>query len=82
MAEKNLITLKKWLAGMGVTATTGWRWRQQGMLQVTNIYGRLYLTDEAIATFNNRAVAGEFSRAHKTPAKASAKIQQGQTGVH
>lgn len=67
MAEQNLISLRKWLAEVGVTATTAWRWRQQGLLQVTNIYGRLYLTEEAIASFTNRAVAGEFSRVHKTP---------------
>ena len=75
MAEKTLVSLRKWLEEVGVTATTAWRWRQQGILQVTNIYGRLYLTEEAIAAFKQRAVAGEFSRVHKTPAKASVNAQ-------
>ena len=75
MAANTLISLKKWLDEVGVTATTAWRWRKPGILQVTNIYGRLYLTQEAIAAFKSRAVAGEFSRVHKTPAKASVNAQ-------
>jgi hypothetical protein len=67
MSEKKLISLRKFLDEVGVTATTAWRWRRRGLLEVTNIYGRLYLTDEAIAAFQSRAVAGEFARIHKTP---------------
>jgi predicted site-specific integrase-resolvase len=67
---RRLISLNKWLGDMGVTSTTGWRWRKRGILQVVNIYGRLYLSDEAIADFHRRATAGEFaveSRPGKRP---------------
>jgi hypothetical protein len=60
--KNKLVSLSKWLNEMGVTNTTGWRWRKKGMLQVINIYGRLYLTEEAIAEFVKKAGAGEFSK--------------------
>jgi hypothetical protein len=56
-----LISLNKWLGEMGVTSTTGWRWRKKGILQTINIYGRLYLSEAAIADFLRRAAAGEFA---------------------
>jgi hypothetical protein len=56
-----LISLHKFLEQVGVTNTTGWRWRRRGILKATNIYGRLYLTEEAITEFLQRATAGEFA---------------------
>jgi predicted site-specific integrase-resolvase len=56
-----LVSLNKWLEQMGVTSTTGWRWRRKGILRATNIYGRLYLDEEAIGDFHRRATAGEFA---------------------
>lgn len=56
-----LVSLNKWLCDLGVTSTTGWRWRKKGILQTINIYGRLYLSDEAIADFHRRAAAGDFA---------------------
>jgi len=67
-----LINFSKWLAEMGVTATTGWRWRKKGILRTINIYGRLYLSDDAIAEFHRRASAGEFA-AELKPGKRLAK---------
>ena len=58
---KKLVSLNKFLAQMGVTSTTGWRWRRKGILRAVNIYGRLYLSDDAIAEFHQRATAGEFA---------------------
>jgi len=60
-----LVSLNKWLYQMGVTNTTGWRWRKKGALKATNIYGRLYISEEAIGDFNRRATAGEFAIASK-----------------
>lgn len=71
-APPRLTSLNKFLAQMGVTSTTGWRWRKKGILQPTNIYGRLYLTEEAIANFLRRATAGEFAFESK-PGKKTAK---------
>jgi len=63
-----LVSLNKFLEQLGVTSTTGWRWRRKGILQATNIYGRLYLTDQAVSDFLRRATAGEFA-AESRPGK-------------
>ena len=60
-----LISLNKWLQGIGVTSTTGWRWRKKGLLRTINIYGRLYISEEAITDFLRRANAGEFAMESK-----------------
>jgi predicted site-specific integrase-resolvase len=45
-----LISFNKWLAEIGVTDTTGWRWRKKGSIKTVNIYGRLYVSEESIET--------------------------------
>lgn len=62
-----VISLSKWLAQVGVTSCTAWRWRKKGWLKTINIAGRQYLTQEIIDEFQRRAVAGEFAQLHKTP---------------
>jgi hypothetical protein len=64
-----VISLSKWLAQVGVTQITGWRWRRKGWLKTVNIAGRQYLTQEAIDEFHRRAVTGEFSQVHKVPSR-------------
>jgi hypothetical protein len=64
-----VISLSKWLAQVGVTTCTAWRWRKKGWLKTINIAGRQYLTQEAIGEFQRRATAGEFSQPHKTPSR-------------
>jgi hypothetical protein len=64
-----VISLNRWLAQVGVTPLTGWRWRKRGWLKTVNIAGRVYLTQEAIDEFHGRAVAGEFAREHKVPVR-------------
>jgi hypothetical protein len=66
-----VVSLSKWLEQIGVTQCTAWRWRKKGWLKTINIAGRQYLTQEAIAEFQRRAVAGDFSQIHKTPARKS-----------
>ncbi|MEI6391410.1 MAG: hypothetical protein WCT12_09915 [Verrucomicrobiota bacterium] len=61
VSKRKLVSFKRWLDELGVTATTGWRWRKRGVLHTTNIYGRLYISEEAIADFVQRAEAGEFA---------------------
>ena len=56
-----LISLNTFLEGVGVSPTTGWRWRNRGILKPTNIYGRLYISEEAIQEFYSRATSGEFA---------------------
>lgn len=50
----------KFLAELGVTNITGWRWRKRRYIEVVNIAGRLYVTDAAVADFERRATSGEF----------------------
>jgi predicted site-specific integrase-resolvase len=64
-----IISLQQWLADVGVTACTAWRWRKKGWLKTVNICGRQYLTQEAIEEFTRRAAAGEFAQEHKVPVR-------------
>jgi hypothetical protein len=67
-----VVSLTRWLAEVGVTPITAWRWRKKGWLKTVNIAGRQYLTQEAIEEFHRRAVAGEFSQTHKVPVRKEA----------
>jgi hypothetical protein len=69
-----IISLSKWLAQVGVTPITAWRWRRRGWLQTINIAGRRYLTQEAIEEFHRRAAAGEFAQEHKVPARKESQL--------
>jgi predicted site-specific integrase-resolvase len=64
-----VISLNRWLAQVGVTPITAWRWRKRGWLKTVNIAGRQYLTQEAIEEFRRRAVAGEFAQEHIVPSR-------------
>lgn len=64
-----VVSLNHWLAQVGITPLTAWRWRKRGWLKTVNIAGRVYLTQEAIDEFHRRAVAGEFAREHKVPSR-------------
>ncbi|HEX3856500.1 MAG TPA: hypothetical protein VHY30_04290 [Verrucomicrobiae bacterium] len=66
-APPAVIALNRWLAQVGITEITAWRWRRKGWLNTVNIAGRQYLTQEAIDDFQRRAVAGEFAQEHKVP---------------
>jgi hypothetical protein len=70
-ASTIVISLSKWRKQVGVTHCTVWRWRKKGWLKTINIAGRQYLTQEAIAEFNQRAASGDFFQAHKTPNRTS-----------
>jgi hypothetical protein len=67
--ELGLLAYNAWLASVGVSLVTGWRWRKKGWLNPVNICGRLYLTHEDIAQFKSRAVAGRFAVTPQTPAR-------------
>jgi predicted site-specific integrase-resolvase len=65
--ESDLMSLRTWLDGLGVSDTTGWRWRKEGVIKTVNIYGRQYVTRQARAEFLARAESGEFSQAPVVP---------------
>ncbi len=68
----NLVSFDDWLSDLGKTRVTGFRWRKLGLIEVVNIFGRLYLTREAIAEFEEKAKRGDFAREAKTPARREA----------
>ena len=56
----NLFSFYDYLRGRGLTRTTGYRYRRQGLLVVVNIFGKLYITGDEIRRFEERAISGEF----------------------
>jgi hypothetical protein len=66
--ERELVSMRRFRAELGVVPSTCWRWIQRGWLsQPLNIAGRLYLTREQIAEFKERAARGEFAANIKPP---------------
>lgn len=74
ISTPKLVNFNNWLLDLGVTATTGWRWRKRGIIKTINIYGRLYVSEESIAEFHRRATAGEFAKESK-PGKRPAEVK-------
>ena len=68
-----LVSFEKWLEEIGKTPATGWRWRKQKWIETVNIAGRVYVHRAAIAEFERRAAAGEFSKVHKTPSRTEVR---------
>lgn len=65
--QSGLRAWSKWLQAVGIDPITGWRWRQRGWVETQNIAGRLYVTDAAIAKFQQRVAAGEFAKEPHAP---------------
>jgi hypothetical protein len=65
----NLIPFDRWLDSIGRTSATGWRYRRLGWISTLNISGRVYVTRDEIARFEERAARGEFSNTHVTPSR-------------
>jgi len=70
-----LVSLSKWLRGLGRSDTTGWRWCQAGWLHPLNIAGKQYLTAEDIRQFSDRAKRGEFAQKPAGAARLSADVR-------
>ena len=67
MTKPPIIALNRWVAQVGVTPCTAWRWRKAGMLKTVNISGRIYVDADSIREFEERAARGEFAKEHRTP---------------
>jgi hypothetical protein len=50
----------RWLARIGVSRSTGWRWRRSGVVETVVIGGRVFISRSAETKFLRRAGAGEF----------------------
>lgn len=68
----NLVSYFGWLGTLGKTRTTGWRWRKSGLIKTVNIFGKLYVTRDEIARFEERAMSGEFHKEITSPRTPSA----------
>ncbi len=60
--EPGGMPFNKWLAAIGCSRTTGWRWEQKGWIQPVVVNGRKFVTSREIKRFWRRAQAGEFGR--------------------
>lgn len=76
----NLTSWKKWLNQIGVSGITGWRWRKQGLIKTVNIFGRLYISQDEIDRFIERATSGEFEQDIQPPKKEVAKSRLSNQG--
>jgi len=63
----DLLAYDAWLESIPISSTTGWRWRQRGLIETINIYGRVYVSRSAIQESLRRAGRGEFAKEHVTP---------------
>ena len=63
----NLIPFEEWLASLGRSKVSGWRYRKKQMVTTVNLMGRVFVSRQEIARFEQRAMAGEFARARSTP---------------
>ncbi len=65
--NRGLVAVNKWAEHVGITPLTAWRFRNRGWINTVNIAGRVYITQDEINRFTQRAAAGEFAKQHKTP---------------
>ena len=63
----SLVSYDQWLESLGKTRTTGWRWCKDGHIKAINIFGKLYISHDEIAQFEQRAIAGEFHKDGRNP---------------
>jgi hypothetical protein len=61
----DLIPLDDWLASLGRSKVSGWRYRKQGLISTVNLMGRIFVSRAAIAEFERKALNGEFAKPHK-----------------
>lgn len=69
-----LIAFDCWLATLGRSTVTGWRWRKRGWITTLNIAGRHYIQREEIDRFTARVKSGEFAQVPTFPA-AKGRVQ-------
>jgi hypothetical protein len=61
------MSFDRWLAVIGRSRETGWRWRNGGMIRTVNISGKHFVTAEEDRRFWERAKAGEFAAEVNNP---------------
>lgn len=66
----DLVPFDEWLASLGRSKVSGWRYRKRGVISTVNLMGRIFVSRAAIAEFERKALNGEFAKTHTDP-KAS-----------
>ena len=61
------ISVTRFLETSGISQVTFWRWEQKGIIKTVRIAGRKYITAAALAEFNRRLSAGDFSGETQNP---------------
>ena len=70
------IPFETWVASYGRTRQTGHRWRQQLpwlAAEITNIMGRLYISEAGARKFEEMAAAGKLATRHSPPPPGSTR---------
>jgi len=74
-SNSGLRAFSAWLTDVGISESTGARWRRDGVVKTVNITGRVYISEAEIKRFTDRAEAGEFAKRHYSPfSKADAQL--------
>ncbi len=66
----SLVPFGNFLADLGKSSVTGWRWRRAEFVKTLNISGKVYISRDEIQRFEQRAAAGEFAKAAHVPRRA------------
>jgi hypothetical protein len=69
-----LTAFNAWARGLGIGTTAAWEWRKRNWIDVIDIGGRKYVTDEALRKFYERAVNGEFAKERPAPRRDKAAV--------
>lgn len=56
-----------WLNELGISRSTGWRWRKQELFKTHRIGGKLFVEENDINKLYQQAKAGEFAQPSTTP---------------
>lgn len=66
----NLIPLEEFRAKRRISNSTVYRYRQRGFLVTIEVFGKIYLSRDAIDSFDRRAAAGEFRASSRFDSRA------------
>jgi hypothetical protein len=75
-----LIPYDDWLKANCVSRSAGWRYRQAGLIETINRFGRLYVTRAASDRFGVRQQSGEFARSRPINEKMARRRKPGAVG--
>jgi hypothetical protein len=57
-----LVALTAYRRQLGLSKTTLWRYRRNNWLKTVNVLGKLYVTRESIAKFEERMLSGQLAK--------------------